>query len=91
MTVCVRCYVSGRVQGVWYRAYTRRKALELEITGYARNLPDGRVEVLACGEETAVAALREWLWEGPPRAQVTDVTWQTAPVPAPGLFGFIAD
>lgn len=89
MTVCVRCYVSGRVQGVWYRAYTRRKALELELTGYARNLPDGRVEVLACGEETAVAALREWLWEGPPRAQVTDVTWQTAPLPE--LFGFIAD
>ena len=89
MTVCVRCYVSGRVQGVWYRAYTRRKALELGITGYARNLPDGRVEVLACGEETAVAALREWLWEGPPRAQVTDVTWRTAPVQE--LFGFVAD
>ena len=89
MTVCVRCYVSGRVQGVWYRACTRRKALELGITGYARNLPDGRVEVLACGEETAVTALREWLWEGPPRAQVTDVTWQTAPVPE--LFGFVTD
>ena len=77
--ICVHCYVSGRVQGVWYRASTREKALALGVTGYARNLEDGRVEVLACGEEAAVTALREWLWDGPPHAHVTDVHWQPIP------------
>lgn len=75
MTVIVarRCYVSGRVQGVFYRASTRQRALELGVTGHARNLPDGRVEVLACGPEAAVAALCQWLWQGPPAAKVTAV------------------
>lgn len=76
MKICLRCFVSGRVQGVWYRAYTRDQALRLDITGYARNLPDGRVEVLACGEENAVTELRHWLRQGPPRAQVEDVQWE---------------
>ncbi|MDQ2696648.1 MAG: acylphosphatase [Pseudomonadota bacterium] len=75
----MRCYVSGRVQGVWYRGTTRDRALELGITGYARNLDDGRVEVLACGDEGAVTALRDWLWEGPRHARVTDVRCETAP------------
>ncbi len=74
MKICIRCSVSGIVQGVWYRASTRNKALALGVTGYARNLPDGRVEVLACGEEAAVKSLQDWLWEGPPGAQVTEVT-----------------
>jgi acylphosphatase len=73
MTTCVRCVVSGRVQGVFYRASACDKARELGVTGWARNLPDGRVEVLACGEEAAVAALRAWLAEGPPLARVTAV------------------
>jgi acylphosphatase len=68
-----RCYVAGRVQGVFYRASTRQRAEKLGVTGYARNLADGRVEVLACGEPTAVAALCEWLREGPPAASVTEV------------------
>lgn len=70
---CMRCLVSGRVQGVFYRASTKAKALELGLTGYARNLRDGRVEVLACGPDEALRALEAWLWEGPPAAQVTDV------------------
>jgi acylphosphatase len=86
MKICIRCSVSGIVQGVWYRASTRNKALALGVTGYARNLPDGRVEVLACGEETAVKALREWLWEGPSGAQVTDVKCE--PVSAEQHTGF---
>ena len=69
----MRCLVSGRVQGVWFRASTQQQARQLDITGYAKNLPDGRVEVVACGEHEAVAALREWLWQGPPAAQVSDV------------------
>jgi acylphosphatase len=65
--------VSGRVQGVYYRASARSQARELGITGYAENLADGRVEVLACGEPDAVAAFIEWLKLGPPAAQVTAV------------------
>jgi len=61
------------VQGVFYRASTRQRADALGVTGHARNLADGRVEVLACGEPAAVAALCDWLREGPPAASVTDV------------------
>ena len=68
-----RCLVAGRVQGVFYRASTRERARELGVTGYARNLADGRVEVLACGDATAVQALCDWLWQGPPSSQVTSV------------------
>lgn len=73
-SICaVRCHVSGRVQGVFYRASARQRALELGCNGYAHNLPDGRVEVLAIGEPGAVRALVDWLWRGPPAAHVTDV------------------
>jgi acylphosphatase len=77
-TVCKRCIVSGRVQRVSYRAYARTEALRLGLTGYARNLPDGRVEVLACGGVQAVDALIRWLWLGSPRARVTEVTARAA-------------
>lgn len=89
MDVCVRCIVSGRVQGVWFRASTREQALRLGIRGYASNRSDGRVEVLACGEQAAVDRLRAWLWEGPSQAQVTDVRCEPAAVPD-GLAGFTA-
>lgn len=68
-----RCYITGRVQGVFYRASTRQKAIELGCAGYARNLPDGRVEVLAVAEPGAVQTLIDWLWQGPPAAQVSGV------------------
>ena len=68
-----RCLVAGRVQGVFYRASTQSRARSLGVTGYVRNLPDGRVEVLACGTRDSVAALCDWLWHGPPAAQVTAV------------------
>ncbi|MCG6943052.1 MAG: acylphosphatase [Thiohalocapsa sp.] len=71
--VCVRCTVAGQVQGVFFRASAREEALRLGIAGHARNLPDGRVEVLACGDLEAVNSLREWLRRGPPLAQVTGV------------------
>lgn len=73
MTVCKHCFVSGRVQGVFYRASTGERARALGVTGYAKNLPDGRVEVLACGEPAAVDALCDWLWQGPPAARVSEV------------------
>jgi acylphosphatase len=68
-----RCFVSGRVQGVFYRASTRQKAVDLGVSGYACNLPDGRVEVLAVGELAAVMSLVDWLGVGPPAAQVASV------------------
>jgi len=71
-----RCFVAGRVQGVFYRASARQRAAELGVAGYARNLADGRVEVLACGAREAVEAFCGWLWQGPPAASVTSVDVQ---------------
>ncbi len=72
-TLCVRCLVAGRVQGVFFRASTRNEAQRLGLTGYARNRLDGTVEVVACGERESVETLREWLRKGPPDARVTGV------------------
>jgi len=81
-SICMKAWVSGQVQGVSFRAYTARQAQLLGITGYAHNLPDGRVEVLACGDAEKVAQLIAWLQQGSPRSQVQDVVsepeaWQT--------------
>jgi acylphosphatase len=73
-SVCVRCLVSGRVQGVFFRASTREQATALGVSGYARNLSDGAVEVMACGDRAAVDKLRDWLRVGPPQARVTSVS-----------------
>jgi acylphosphatase len=86
--VCYRCLVAGRVQGVFFRASAREQALRLGLTGYARNLSDGRVEVLACGEPDQVSQLREWLRNGPPAAEVTGVACE--PVAFQQLSGFDA-
>lgn len=71
--ICKKSLVGGRVQGVFYRATTAHRARELGINGYARNLPDGRVEVLAVGEAEAVEAFVEWLWTGSTASKVTSV------------------
>ena len=71
--VTLHVFVSGRVQGVFYRASLAAKARELMLTGFVRNLPDGRVEFVAQGDPESVQALVEWSWEGPPMAGVTDV------------------
>jgi acylphosphatase len=73
-----RCWVSGRVQGVYYRGSAAQRARELGVTGYARNLADGRVEVLACGEDAAVEAFIEWLWVGSTASRVTAVEIEEA-------------
>lgn len=73
MTQCIQCIVSGRVQGVFFRASAHRKAQELDISGWARNLPDGCVEVVACGDENKVREFQDWLWVGPQHASVSDV------------------
>jgi acylphosphatase len=84
--VAARFLVSGRVQGVFFRASTREQALVLGIAGHAVNLPDGRVEVLAAGDAAAVDTLERWLWQGPPAAQVDAVERTESPEQAPGGF-----
>jgi len=68
-----RFLVSGKVQGVWYRASAREQALALHLEGFARNLPDGNVEVVALGDDKALDALEAWLRQGPPMAKVAEV------------------
>ena len=71
--ICKKCLVGGRVQGVFYRATAARRAQELAVRGYARNLMDGRVEVLAYGDEEAVRTFVSWLWTGSTASKVTSV------------------
>jgi acylphosphatase len=70
--------VEGRVQGVAFRGYTRRRAAELDLGGWVRNLYDGRVEVIAEGEKANIEALIRWLNVGPSLARVENVAveWQ---------------
>ena len=65
-----RFLVSGKVQGVWFRASTRDEAVRLGLRGSASNLDDGRVEVLAVGDAAAIDELEKWLRHGPPLARV---------------------
>ena len=81
-----RFRVRGRVQGVSFRAATRREAQRLGVDGYAVNQADGSVEVVAEGEPAAVAQLADWLQHGPALARVDDISDET--VPATGRSGF---
>ena len=83
---CAKFLVSGRVQGVFFRASAREEAVRLGLTGYARNLRDGRVEVVACGSDEALAGLERWLQTGPPLAQVAGVLREAADIDAPAYF-----
>jgi acylphosphatase len=78
VTTAKHFLISGRVQGVFYRASTCTKARELGLTGWVRNLPDGRVEALACGSSKMLDEFEDWLWQGPERAAVTGVEVQPA-------------
>jgi len=71
--ICRRYLISGRVQGVFYRASAQRYAQSLELSGWVRNRRDGRVELLACGEASVVAELEKWLEIGPEYAKVTNI------------------
>ncbi|WP_201314391.1 acylphosphatase [Dyella sp. EPa41] len=81
-----RFLVSGRVQGVFYRASTREQALALGLRGHAENLPDGRVEVIASGTDAALDALESWLWRGPSGARVDDVRREHCEAPVADSF-----
>ena len=75
----VHVYISGRVQGVFFRAYTRETALSLNLTGWVRNLSDSRVEAVFEGKAESVAAMLEWCGKGPPYAVVHDVDTREEP------------
>ena len=75
---CIHCLITGRVQGVYFRASTQREARRLGLTGWVRNLPDGRVEVMANGPADSIVALERWLHRGPPAAHVIEVITNSA-------------
>ena len=86
MSICVRCLVSGKVQGVFFRASARHQADALGISGYARNRLDGTVEVVACGELSAIDQFKAWLIRGPSGARVSGVSCE--PVEKRNFQGF---
>ncbi|MBN7822107.1 acylphosphatase [Bowmanella yangjiangensis] len=67
---CLKIRVEGRVQGVFFRKQTQQRAVQLGLTGYAKNLQDGAVEVIACGEDAALEQLASFVRQGPPGSQV---------------------
>ncbi len=88
MNVRVHVFVSGKVQGVFFRSGTQNKAEELGLAGWARNLSDGRVEAVFEGEEAMVNKMVEWCWKGPDYARVAGV--EVIPEPYKGAFsGFL--
>lgn len=74
----VQVLISGRVQGVFYRAYTRDQAVARGLTGWVRNLPDGRVAAVIEGDKDKIESLLAWCRQGPPYARVEEVLteWQ---------------
>jgi acylphosphatase len=83
---CARFIVTGKVQGVFFRASTRERALRLGLTGHAKNLANGNVEVVASGSREAVDELDAWLHHGPPAACVEKV--RREPLPEQSWRGF---
>lgn len=82
--ICRKYLVAGRVQGVFYRTTAARHARELRIVGYAKNLPDGRVEVLAYGEDAALQEFVNRLWIGSTASKVISVDIaEASPAPPP--------
>jgi len=78
--------VGGRVQGVGFRYFVMREAQALGLAGWVRNLPDGRVEVLAAGEPGSIDALEGRLWHGPPHARVSEIEGKQGEPPAVAEF-----
>lgn len=84
--MCILGHVSGRVQGVFFRGTAQEEARRLGVRGYAQNLPDGRVRILASGPPEALAAFREWVAQGPPNARVEEVDWEEVDEEPPAGF-----
>jgi len=73
MNIRVHVFISGKVQGVFFRSSTKEKARELRLTGWVRNLDDGRVEAVFEGEKEVVGEMVQWAGRGPENANVADV------------------
>ena len=73
--------IEGRVQGVWYRGWTVKQAKKLGLSGWVKNLPDGSVEALVSGPETAVRQMLLDFQNGPPTSKVISVTAKLADLP----------
>ena len=69
----VHVIISGRVQGVWFRASTKQKAEQLGLKGWVRNVPDGKVEAIFEGDENQINEMTKWCHRGPPLSKVTNV------------------
>ncbi len=82
----VHLLITGKVQGVFYRAGTQEKAMELGLSGWVKNTVEGHVEAMVSGSEEKVAQFIDWCRQGPSRAQVTDVI--VTPKPDDGFTGF---
>ncbi|PPD49962.1 MAG: acylphosphatase [Methylobacter sp.] len=76
----VNIVVSGRVQGVYFRAFTRRKAKQLDLAGRATNLADGRVEIIAQGDDESIAQFITWCRKGPITARVDHIDVNELPI-----------
>ena len=87
MTIARRVFYDGRVQGVGFRFTTRQVARGYEVTGWVRNLPDGRVELEAAGEPEEVEAFLKGIRNGPLGSNIRNVTIEEIPV-TPGQKGF---
>lgn len=76
----LHAFISGQVQGVSFRYFAQRKAIQLQLSGWVRNLPDGRVETVAEGAQEPLQAYARFLHTGPPAAVVTsvDLEWKAA-------------
>ena len=84
MDVTKRFFISGKVQGVFFRATTAEQAQALSLRGWVRNLPDGRVECLVAGPITELNVLEQWLNQGPKHAEVSSVVVEVEDKPFEG-------
>jgi len=79
MNVCYIVHVSGTVQGVYFRASSQQQAIDYSLSGYARNLADGDVEVLLCGQQANIDKMLVWLSHGPEQAEVSAIQSKQVP------------
>jgi len=79
MNVCYIVHVSGTVQGVYFRASSEQQAIDYSLSGYARNLADGGVEVLLCGQQANIDKMLVWLSHGPEQAEVSAIQSKQVP------------
>lgn len=77
--ITIQALVSGKVQGVYFRQSTLELAQKLKLTGWVKNVANNKVELRASGNRDAVMQLTDWLWQGPPDAQVSNVEWSEIP------------